>query len=79
MEAEALKKAGIPMLTIDGDCIDNRGDDFLVLKTRIDRFLKSLSAAHPIERGETFKPASPPSGCEPGDDEQNRVMYSPVR
>jgi benzoyl-CoA reductase/2-hydroxyglutaryl-CoA dehydratase subunit BcrC/BadD/HgdB len=68
MEAEALKKAGIPMLTIDGDCIDNRGDDFLVLKTRIDRFLKSLSAVHPIERGDAFKPASPPSGCELGDD-----------
>ena len=42
IEAEMMKKAGIPMLIIDGDCIDNRGDDFLVLKTRIDRFFKSL-------------------------------------
>ncbi len=42
IEAEMMKQAGIPMLTIDGDCIDNRGDDFLVLKTRIDRFFKSL-------------------------------------
>jgi hypothetical protein len=42
IEAELFKKAGIPLLTIDGDCIDNRGDDFLVLKTRIDRFMKRL-------------------------------------
>jgi hypothetical protein len=53
------------MLTIDGDCIDNRGDDFLVLKTRIDRFLKSLSASPPVERSEMLKPASPLSGNEP--------------
>jgi benzoyl-CoA reductase/2-hydroxyglutaryl-CoA dehydratase subunit BcrC/BadD/HgdB len=42
MEEESSRAAGIPMLVIDGDCIDNRGDDFLVLKTRIDRFLKDL-------------------------------------
>ncbi len=42
IEEETLKKAGIPMLTIDGDCIDNRGDDFFVLKTRIDRFIKKM-------------------------------------
>lgn len=65
MEAEEFKKVGIPMLTIDGDCIDNRGDDFLVLKTRIDRFLKSLSASPPVERSEMLKPASPLSGNEP--------------
>lgn len=45
IEAEMFKKAGIPMLIIDGDCIDNRGDDFLVLKTRIDRFLKMMQGA----------------------------------
>jgi benzoyl-CoA reductase/2-hydroxyglutaryl-CoA dehydratase subunit BcrC/BadD/HgdB len=43
IEAEMFKKAGIPLLAIDGDCIDNRGDDFLVLKTRIDRFMKKLA------------------------------------
>jgi benzoyl-CoA reductase/2-hydroxyglutaryl-CoA dehydratase subunit BcrC/BadD/HgdB len=42
MEEETARAAGIPMLVIDGDCIDNRGDDFLVQKTRIDRFLKDL-------------------------------------
>jgi benzoyl-CoA reductase/2-hydroxyglutaryl-CoA dehydratase subunit BcrC/BadD/HgdB len=44
IEAELFKNAGIPFLIIDGDCIDSRGDDFLVLKTRIDRFLKSLQS-----------------------------------
>jgi len=43
MEAESFRSRGIPMLVIDGDCIDDRGDDFLVVKTRIDRFLKELS------------------------------------
>ncbi len=42
MEEESSRAAGIPMLVIDGDCIDNRGDDFMVQKTRIDRFLKDL-------------------------------------
>ena len=42
MEQETFKKNGIPMLILDSDCIDNRGDDFLIQKTRIDRFLKSL-------------------------------------
>ena len=44
IETEMFKKAGIPMLIIDGDCIDSRGDDFLVMKTRIDRFLKGLQS-----------------------------------
>ncbi len=42
MENEMFKKAGVPILTIDGDCIDDRGDDFPIVKTRVDRFLKSL-------------------------------------
>ncbi len=45
METESFRRLGIPMLVIDGDCVDDRGDDFLVVKTRIDRFLKELSAA----------------------------------
>lgn len=44
IETEMFKKAGIPMLIIDGDCIDSRGDDFHVMKTRIDRFLKGLQS-----------------------------------
>lgn len=43
MENEMFKKAGIPILTIDGDCIDDRGDDFHIVKTRVDRFLKSIA------------------------------------
>ncbi|MDY0132728.1 MAG: 2-hydroxyacyl-CoA dehydratase family protein [Desulforegulaceae bacterium] len=43
MENEMFKKAGIPILTIDGDCVDDRGDDFPIVKTRVDRFLKSIS------------------------------------
>jgi len=46
MENEMFKKAGIPILTIDGDCIDDRGDDFPIVKTRVDRFLKSIKK-HP--------------------------------
>ena len=42
MENEILKKAGIPILTIDGDCVDDRGEDFPIVKTRVDRFLKSI-------------------------------------
>jgi len=42
MENETFKKAGIPILTIDGDCIDDRGEDFPIVKTRVDRFLKSI-------------------------------------
>lgn len=41
-EGDTFKERGIPYLALDGDCIDNRGDDFLVLKTRVDRFLKKL-------------------------------------
>mgnify|MGYP005843799457 FL=1 len=44
MEAESFRSRGIPMLVIDGDCVDDRGDDFLVVKTRIDRFLKELAS-----------------------------------
>ncbi|MFO7839614.1 MAG: 2-hydroxyacyl-CoA dehydratase family protein [Desulfosalsimonadaceae bacterium] len=44
IENEMLKKAGIPILTIDGDCVDDEGDDFQIVKTRVDRFLKSISA-----------------------------------
>ncbi|MGE4517976.1 MAG: 2-hydroxyacyl-CoA dehydratase [Desulfobacteraceae bacterium] len=43
MENEMFKKAGIPILTIDGDCVDDRGDDFPIVKTRVDRFLKAIS------------------------------------
>jgi hypothetical protein len=43
MENEMFKKSGIPILTIDGDCVDDRGDDFPIVKTRVDRFLKSIS------------------------------------
>lgn len=46
MENEMFKKAGIPILTIDGDCIDDRGDDFPIVQTRVDRFLKSIKK-HP--------------------------------
>lgn len=46
MENEMFKKAGIPILTIDGDCIDDRGEDFPIVKTRVDRFLKSIKK-HP--------------------------------
>jgi benzoyl-CoA reductase/2-hydroxyglutaryl-CoA dehydratase subunit BcrC/BadD/HgdB len=42
IEAHTFKSAGIPFLAIDGDCIDNRGDDFAVLQTRLDRFIKKL-------------------------------------
>ena len=42
IEQEIMKEHGVPMLVIDSDCIDNRGDDFLISKTRIDRFLKTL-------------------------------------
>jgi benzoyl-CoA reductase/2-hydroxyglutaryl-CoA dehydratase subunit BcrC/BadD/HgdB len=42
IEADIFKKAGMPFLAIDGDCIDNRGDDFAVLQTRLDRFIKKL-------------------------------------
>lgn len=44
IEGELLKQAGVPMLVIDGDCIDSRGDDFMVVKTRIDRFIKSMKS-----------------------------------
>ncbi|MCB9482017.1 MAG: 2-hydroxyacyl-CoA dehydratase [Desulfobacteraceae bacterium] len=43
MENEMFKTAGIPILTIDGDCVDDRGDDFPIVKTRVDRFLKAIS------------------------------------
>jgi len=43
MENEMFKKAGIPILTIDGDCIDDRGEDFPIVQTRVDRFLKVIS------------------------------------
>ncbi len=43
IENEMFKKAGIPILTIDGDCVDDRGDDFQIVKTRVDRFLKSIA------------------------------------
>ncbi|OHD64873.1 MAG: hypothetical protein A2176_06080 [Spirochaetes bacterium RBG_13_51_14] len=42
IESEIFKEANIPYLAIDGDCIDNRGDDFAVVKTRVDRFIKGL-------------------------------------
>jgi benzoyl-CoA reductase/2-hydroxyglutaryl-CoA dehydratase subunit BcrC/BadD/HgdB len=42
IEAEIFKKANIPYLSIDGDCIDNRGDDFAIVQTRLDRFFKSI-------------------------------------
>ena len=42
MENETFKKAGIPILTIDGDCVDDRGEDFPIVKTRVDRFMKSI-------------------------------------
>ena len=45
IESEMLKKAGIPILTIDGELIDDRGDDFHIVKTRVDRFLKSIKKA----------------------------------
>ncbi len=45
MEAEKFRDLGIPMLVIDGDCVDDRGDDFMVVRTRIDRFLKELSTS----------------------------------
>ena len=44
IENEMLKNAGIPILTIDGDCVDDQGDDFQIVKTRVDRFLKSIAA-----------------------------------
>ncbi|MGM0419214.1 MAG: 2-hydroxyacyl-CoA dehydratase, partial [Thermodesulfobacteriota bacterium] len=43
MENEMFKKAGLSILTIDGDCVDDRGDDFPIVKTRVDRFLKMIS------------------------------------
>jgi len=42
IEAEIFKKANFPYLAIDGDCIDNRGDDFAIMQTRVDRFIKSM-------------------------------------
>jgi benzoyl-CoA reductase/2-hydroxyglutaryl-CoA dehydratase subunit BcrC/BadD/HgdB len=42
IEMEIFKAANIPYLAIDGDCIDNRGDDFAIVQTRIDRFIKSM-------------------------------------
>ncbi len=47
METEKFRTYGLPMLVIDGDCVDDRGDDFMVVKTRIDRFLKELCTASP--------------------------------
>ncbi|MDH7554280.1 MAG: 2-hydroxyacyl-CoA dehydratase family protein [Spirochaetota bacterium] len=42
IESEYFRNACIPYLVIDGDCIDNRGDDFAVVQTRVDRFHKEL-------------------------------------